>query len=188
MSVKVSLKKRLRSISMKFFSGFSLKSEEYLFQEYRDENRYTVCGFSYGAIKALEETLKMIENSSRIDRLQLFSPAFFQSRDAKFKRLQLMSYKKNELLYMKQFISGCFHPYESKIVQHVKTDSSELKELLEYEWSLEMLKKIEGHGVKIEVYLGGRDAIIDVESAREFFLEVATVSYIKEANHFLQLS
>jgi hypothetical protein len=40
-------------------------------------------------------------------------------------------------------------------------------------------------GINIEVYLGGEDKIIDVTGAREFFLEVATVTYIKDANHFL---
>lgn len=173
---------------MKFFSGFSLKNEEYLFELYLDKSSYTVSGFSYGAIKALNTTLKMIDNSQRVDRLQLLSPAFFQTKDEKFKRLQLMSYKKNELLYMKQFLGGCFYPYEQKIVENIQTDISELKELLEYEWSLETLKKIEAHGVKIEVYLGGKDAIIDANAAKEFFLEVSTVTYIKEANHFLQLS
>ena len=38
------------------------------------------------------------------------------------------------------------------------------------------------------VYLGGEDKIIDVEAAREFFLHVATVTYIKNANHFLQIN
>jgi len=59
---------------------------------------------------------------------------------------------------------------------------------LYYEWDIEILEKIVSTGVKIEVYLGSKDAIIDLNSAREFFLKVATVTYIKEANHFLQLS
>jgi len=172
---------------MKFFSGFSLKNEEYLFDEYLDKSDYSVCGFSYGALKALHTTLEMLENSQRVDRLQLLSPAFFQTKPEKFKRLQLMSYKKNKIIYMKQFLTGCFAPYEKKIVQNVETDISELKELLEYEWSLELLKEVEAKGVKIEVYLGGKDTIIDADAAKELFLEVATVTYIKDANHFLQL-
>jgi len=43
-------------------------------------------------------------------------------------------------------------------------------------------------GVKIEVYLGGADKIIDVQSAREFFTQVSTLTFIKEANHFLQVN
>lgn len=173
---------------MRFFSGFSLKNEEYLFSEYINESDYTVCGFSYGAIKALNATLETLKNSQRVDRLQLFSPAFFQSKSEKFKRLQLMSYKKNQTIYMQQFLSGCFAPYEKKIVENVETDIEELKELLEYEWSLELLKEVESKGVKIEVYLGGNDKIIDVTAAKELFLEVATVTYVKDANHFLQFN
>jgi len=171
---------------MKFYSGFSLKDEEYLFAPLLKKSDYTICGFSYGAIKALEATLDALENSQRVDTLQLFSPAFFQTKPEKFKRLQLMSYKKNRLVYMQQFLKSCFAPYEPKIVGSVTTSAGELQELLEYEWPLNLLSAIVTKGVKIEVYLGGRDAIIDVEAAREFFLEVATVTYIKEANHFLQ--
>ena len=173
---------------MKFFSGFSLTNEEYLFEEYIDTSQYSVCGFSYGAIKALRATSKMLTDSQRVDRLQLFSPVFFQTKEEKFKRLQLMSYKKSKLLYLKQFMKGCFFPYEEKIVENIDTDIYELKELLEYEWSIDKLKEISQRGVKIEVYLGSKDAIIDVGRAKEFFLEVATVTYIKEANHFLLIN
>ncbi len=172
---------------MKFFSGFSLKNESYLFSEYIKESDYTVCGFSYGCIKALEQVKELLEKGKRVDTLQLFSPAFFQSKDEKFKRLQLMSYKKSEVLYMKQFISSCFSPWEKKIVEHTQTTIEELRELLEYRWNLEELEELVKKGVVIEVYLGGRDEIIDVNAAYEFFVEVATVTYIKDANHFLQI-
>jgi len=160
---------------MQFYSGFSLKDEAYLFAPYIKQSDFSVCGFSYGAIAALNATLEMLETSRRVDRLQLFSPAFFQTKEQKF-------------LYMNQFIKACFSPYEKKILSHKETSIEELKELLEYEWDAEKLREIEACGVKIEVYLGGKDAIIDVEGAREFFLEYATLTYIKDANHFLQLS
>ncbi|MEA3371508.1 MAG: alpha/beta hydrolase, partial [Campylobacterota bacterium] len=114
--------------------------------------------------------------------------AFFQSRDEKFKRLQLMSYKKSKDLYMKQFIASCFSPWEQKVVEHTDTTIDELRELLEYRWNIEELKEIAKKGVNIEVYLGGKDQIIDVNAAKELFLEVATVTYIKDANHFLQVN
>ncbi len=173
---------------MQFYSGFSLKDEAYLFAPYIKQSDFSVCGFSYGAIAALNATLEMLETSRRVDRLQLFSPAFFQTKEQKFKRLQLRSYKTDKNLYMNQFIKACFSPYEKKILSHKETSIEELKELLEYEWDAEKLREIEACGVKIEVYLGGKDAIIDVEGAREFFLEYATLTYIKDANHFLQLS
>jgi hypothetical protein len=171
---------------MKFYSGFSLKNEKYLFSELIKKSDYTVCGFSYGAIKALRAAKGVLDEGKRIDRLQLLSPAFFQTKDEKFKRLQLMSYKKNKEIYLKQFISSCFTPFEKKIVEHTDTTIDELRELLEYEWDLEDFKELIERGVKIEVYLGGQDRIIDVNAAKELFLEVATVTYIKDANHFLQ--
>ena len=173
---------------MKFYSGFSLKNEEYLFSEFIKKSEYTICGFSYGAIKALKATQEALAKSNRVDTLQLFSPVFFQSKDEKFKRLQLMSYKKNQEIYLKQFISSCFAPYENKIVEHTENTIDELQELLEYEWNPDDFKELIERGVTIEVYLGGKDRIIDVNAAKELFLEVSTVTYIKDANHFLQLN
>ncbi len=172
---------------MKFYSGFSLQNESYLFDEYANTSEYCVSGFSYGAIKAFEYVKKQIALSKRVDTLQLFSPAFFQTQPEKFKRLQLMAYKKSEDAYLNQFINSCFLPYDKKIVQHTSTVAEELQELLNYEWDVDALKAIADKGIVVEVYLGGEDKIIDVASAREFFLEVATVTYIKNGNHFLQI-
>jgi len=82
-----------------------------------------------------------------------------------------ISFKRSADAYIEQFITSCFSPYN-----------------VEYEWSKDALLALQKRGVSIEVYLGGRDKIIDVNAARAFFLEMATVTYIKEANHFLQLS
>ncbi len=170
---------------MKFHSGFSLKNEHYYFKEYVNSSQYTVCGFSYGAIQALRHVKEMLSEKKRVDRLQLFSPAFFQTKDEKFKRVQLMGYKKSAASYLGEFIKLCFSPYEKKIVEHDKNNIEELEELLRYEWDADELRELVKRGVKIEVYLGGKDAIIDVDGAREFFIQVATVTYIKDANHFL---
>lgn len=177
----------LKRVLLKFYSGFSLKNEQDFFSLYLDKGDYCIAGFSYGSISALKETLESLDKKIRVDRLQLFSPAFFQTYSEKFKRLQLMSYSKDRNLYLKNFIELCFEPYAVEKIEHKETDIEELQELLVYEWSLESLKKIENSGVKIEVYLGGEDKIIDVTSAYEFFLKTATVTYIKDANHFLQL-
>ncbi|MCW8837340.1 MAG: pimelyl-ACP methyl ester esterase BioV [Thiovulaceae bacterium] len=173
---------------MKFFSGFSLQNESYLFENYIKKSDYNVCGFSYGAIKALEYVKKELENGVRVDTLQLFSPAFFQSKDTKFKRLQLMAYRKNEDVYLNQFLNSCFYPYGKKIVERSITVIDELEELLNYKWDIELLKNLSDKGIDIEVYLGGEDSIVDAEEAKELFKDVATVTYIKEANHFLQLN
>lgn len=173
---------------MKFFSGFSLQNESYLFDAFIKKSDYTVCGFSYGAIKAFIYATKEIEAGNRIDTLELFSPAFFQSKNTKFKRLQLMGYRKNEEIYLNQFLKSCFYPYERKIVQRSATSIEDLEELLNYEWDIQSLKSLSDNGVNIEVYLGSNDAIVDAKIANDFFKDVATVTYIKEANHFLQLN
>jgi esterase/lipase len=171
---------------MKFYSGFSLKNEEYLFEDYISDSEYTVSGFSYGAIKAFEKTLKLIKNANRVDTLQLFSPAFFQTKEDKFKKLQLLGYRKNRDKYLSDFMELCFSPHYMKITEHYETEVDELEELLNYKWDINNLKLLSSSGVKIEVYLGSEDKIIDVESARSFFLHVSTVTYIKNVNHFLQ--
>ena len=172
---------------MQFFSGFSLTNESYLFEEYIDKSKYSVSGFSYGAIRALTFVKQELKKGNRIDRLQLFSPAFFQSKDAKFKKLQLLSYRKNKDIYLKQFLNACFAPYERKIVENVQTRVEELEELLRYEWNTDELEFLVSKGVVIEVYLGGKDAIVDAISSKNFFINHSTVTYIKEANHFLQI-
>lgn len=173
---------------MKFYSGFSLKNEENFFSDYINRSDYTVCGFSYGAIKAFEDVKEQLEALKRVDTLQFFSPAFFQTKDERFKKLQLLGYRKNKNAYLKEFMASCFLPYEKMVVEQSQNSAEELEELLNYVWNIDELKSIANRGVKIEVYLGGEDRIIDAKSAKEFFLEVATVTYIKEANHFLLLN
>ncbi len=173
---------------MKFFSGFSLTNEQAFFSDYIKEDAYTVVGFSYGAIKALEEVLRLVEEGERVDTLQLLSPAFFQTKEEKFRRLQLLSYKKNAALYMKQFLRGCFAPFGMQSVENIETKSEELEELLYYVWNEKDFTLFEESGVKVEIYLGGEDKIIDIQKAREFFKNVGTLTYIKKANHFLQVS
>lgn len=171
---------------MQFYSGFSLKNEQRFFDAYMNRSDYSVCGFSYGAIKAFEFVKERLELKKRVDSLQLFSPAFFQTRDDKFKKVQLMAYRKSRDLYLSEFLKSCFLPYSKKSVELQESSVEELEELLYFEWNIEELKTLAQKGLKIEVYLGGEDKIIDVEAAREFFLEAATVTYIREANHFLQ--
>ncbi len=173
---------------MRFYSGFSLKNEQHFFDAYTNHSDYTVCGFSYGAIKAFRYVKEQLALQKRVDTLQLFSPAFFQTKEEKFKKIQLLGYRKDRDLYLNEFLKSCFLPYPKKSVEQENGSVEELEELLYFQWDMDELKNLAKKGVKIEVYLGGKDTIIDVEGAREFFLEVATVTYIKNANHFLQIN
>ncbi len=168
---------------MNFFSGFSLDGEEALFQEYLKKSDYTISGFSLGAVRAFE----YVHNTDkRVDKLQLFSPAFFQDKSEKFKRLQTISYQKNQKAYEKQFLENIAYPSTTKMQGYYKQDDVEaLQKLLEFIWEPSKLKALKERGVEIEVYLGGEDKIIDSKKAYEFFKNYATVYFIKKGGHIL---
>jgi len=170
-------------ISKKYFSGFCLENEKELFSEYSKENDFTVSGFSYGAIKAFEEVLN---SDNRVDTLQLFSPAFFQTQDKKFKRMQLMFFKKDAKAYCDNFLENIAYPKNIDTSSYFNLGTyEELEELLTYEWSEEKLQSLVDRGTKIEVFLGEKDKIIDSKKANDFFVNYATVYYIKDVGHIL---
>lgn len=169
--------------SKNYFSGFCFFEESELFEEYLIKNDFTISGFSHGAIKAFEEALN---SEKRVDKLQLLSPAFFQNYDDKFKRTQVMYFKKDANAYCQSFLKNVIFPRDLDISKYFKLDTiKELEELLYYEWSEEKLQKLVDKGTKIEVYLGGVDKIIDASKAKVFFKNFATVYYIKEKGHLL---
>lgn len=171
-------------MSFKYYSGFCLKDEKELFNDYLIENDFTVSGFSYGAIKAFEEAL---HSKTRVDLLQLFSPAFFKDRDKKYKRMQLLFFKKDAKNYCNEFLKNIAKPSTFETSKYFIQDSYEdLEKLLTYEWSEEKLQMLVDKGTKIEVYLGSEDQIINSLKAKELFVNFATVYYIKEVGHILK--
>lgn len=171
---------------MIFYSGFSLTNDARFFEKFLEKNDYTVAGFSYGAIKA---ALYAFEANKRIDTLQLFSPAFFQTKKESFKRLQVSAYLKDPSDYRNNFLSSCFSPW---CIEHVDLDynanESDLRELLYFEWTTTLMESLIVKGIRIEVFLGLEDNVIDVTGAREFFRTFGTVISIRTGNHFLQES
>ena len=166
-----------------FFSGFCFSSESELFFDYLEEGEFIVSGFSYGAIKAFKQAL---ESKTRLDKLQLFSPAFFQTKDEKFKRMQLMFFKKDEDAYIKNFLENLKDKSTNSIENFFKKGSfKELEELLNFKWSKEDLEELIKKGIKIEVFLGQNDKIIESLAAKDFFKEFATVYYFKDKGHLL---
>jgi hypothetical protein len=166
-----------------FFSGFSLQNESELFCEYLINTDVTVSGFSYGAIKAFEYAL---ESQKRIDKLQLFSPAFFNNKNDKFKRMQMMFFAKDEKEYANNFLENCGFTPELSQKYFTLGSSKELNDLLYYEWSEEKLQQLINKGITLEVYLGGKDIIIDPDVACDFFKKFGEVYFIKDASHILQ--
>ncbi len=169
---------------MKFYSGFSLSNDKQLFSEFLRESEFNVAGFSYGAILAFKEVLY---SDKRIDTLQLFSPAFFQDKPEKFKRTQKMYYSKDKKTYLQNFFKSCFLPANINEKVTLKEGSEEeLSLLLDYKWKADELQVLKDKGLKIEVYLGSEDKIINVLKAKEFFLPFATTYLINSAGHALE--
>lgn len=169
---------------MIFYSGFSLTNESCFFDNWLKCDDYTVAGFSYGAIKAARY---VADATVRIDTLQLFSPAFFQTQTPSFKKLQQRAFCASPQEYREKFLTTCFTPYAVCDVQLNHEDNSEdLSTLLNFVWDKELMQKIIDKGIRIEVFLGLEDKVIDVMGAREFFIPFATVTSIRTGNHFLQ--
>lgn len=167
---------------MTFYSGFSLLNDQRFFEAYLRESDYTVAGFSYGAIKAARHAANA---TTRIDTLQFFSPAFFQTAKSSFKRLQLASFMSDPVNYRERFVHGCFAPCEVQPLDLNMGTIDELEDVLSFVWEDHLVEKILEKGIHIEVYLGMKDHIIDAVGAKNFFLPYATVTTIRKGNHFL---
>ncbi len=166
---------------MKFFSGFCLQNEKELFSDCLQDNDFTVAGFSMGAIDALEYTLRATE---RIDRLILLSPAYFCDKDAKFKKTQLLFFKKNPQNYIQNFLQNAAYPSDADVNAYAKEGSrDQLQKLLEYDWSA--LKQLDTN-ICLEVHLGAKDRIIDAYSAHDFFKHYAQSFLYKPYGHLLR--
>lgn len=165
---------------MKFFSGFCFEDESTLFDSYVEKNEFVVAGFSYGAIQALKYTLKSKE---RIDTLILLSPAFFNDKDAKFKKMQLLFFAKDSQNYMQHFVQNVCHPSKQDITAYINKGTKEqLQELLYYDWS--DLERIDPT-IKIEIHLGAKDKIIDAQTAHNFFKNYGQSYLYRDFGHLL---
>ncbi len=168
---------------MRFYSGFSLQGEAELFADYLRPGRYTVAGFSKGAIEALRFAY---ESEERVDLLQLISPAFFMDKSSAFKRAQLHYFRKDPQGYIERFLGNVAYPGRSDLYRYLEPEGIEaLQMLLSFDWPQEWLEEIVSRGTQIELYLGMRDKIIDPVAARAYFLPYATVYTIKEGGHIL---
>ena len=169
---------------MRFYSGFGLRDESELFRTYLRNSDYTVAGFSKGAIEALEYTW---QTAQRVDLLQLLSPAFFQSQTERFKRLQLLYFTKDPVAYRQRFLQNCAAPSDTDLSRYqAETQKRSLEYLLYYRWEVGKIKEILQRGVRIEVYLGSEDRIIDAQAAKDFFARYASVYYLKGCGHILE--
>jgi pimeloyl-ACP methyl ester carboxylesterase len=167
-----------------YFSGFCLSEEQTLFPELIVEGETTVAGFSYGAQQALEYA---VNSKTRIDRLILLSPAFFHDQTSEFKESQLHYFKQHHASYIKQFLKNVVYPSRMDLASYFKLGKEEeLESLLHYKWEEEKFQMLQQRGVAIEVFLGGKDKIVNTQKAMAFFEPLATCYLIKEVGHLLQ--
>ena len=172
---------------MKYFSGFCFKDESKLFTKFLPKTNYCVAGFRKGAIKALEYTYN--NPNQRIDRLILLSPAYFNDKNQKFIRTQLMYFKKDSKLYIDNFVANTIFPSQIDISSYLSNGKfEELEFLLNYKFEEEKLNAILENGTYVEVFLGDKDKIIDFSDAKKFFKELddCTLFCIKDVGHILK--
>jgi pimeloyl-ACP methyl ester carboxylesterase len=168
---------------MTYLNGFSLQKEETLFDAYLIEGVFTVAGFSYGAQQALEYAYA---STTRIDRLILLSPAFFQTQSSAFIRTQLRYFEADKSAYVKQFLFNVAYPSNFTLDSYLNIGTKEeLSSLLNYVWDKEKIKTLIQRGVSIEVFIGTQDKIISSQEALTFFSEFCTTYSIKECGHLL---
>ncbi|WP_457597214.1 pimelyl-ACP methyl ester esterase BioV [Hydrogenimonas sp.] len=172
---------------MRFFSGFSFHDEAPLFGEmlepYRN-NPYVVAGFSYGAQRALEH---VHGTDGRVERLLLLSPAWFCDKSDAFKKLQLRAFRKDPAGYLARFYAQAAYPAGIDLGPYKKMGSyEELDALLHYPWYAERLEAVAARGVKIEIYLGAEDRIVDAPAAHDFFKNFGESWLFKHYGHILQ--
>jgi len=172
---------------MTYFSGFSLQGEAGIFSEFLgdvEENPYVVAGFSYGAQKALAH---VCDTRRRVDRLLLLSPAWFLDRSKAFVRTQRIHYKNDPKRYLDTFLRNVAHPSAYDLSPFLAPSTADdLQKLLTFSWPRAYFERAAEKGVKIEVYLGGKDRIVDAEAAHEFFKTYATSYLIKPFGHLLR--
>jgi pimeloyl-ACP methyl ester carboxylesterase len=155
-----------------------------LFSAYLTQAQHTVAGFSYGAQKAFEY---VYHTKERIERLTLLSPAFFQTQKESFSRTQLHYFSSDHQAYVAQFLKNVASPSATELTRYLKQGSKEeLEALLSYRWDQTKIEEVLQRGTTIEVFLGEKDKIIQVEDAYAFFSHLTTTYFIKDAGHLLQ--
>ena len=169
---------------MKYFNGFSLRDEEAIFSDIITPGDYTVVGFSHGAQKAFDYAY---ESKTRIERLILISPAFFQTQKKSFIRAQLRYFEAGKEAYVQQFLANVASPSSFSLTPYVEVGSYDaLESLLTYVWDTDKIQSLLARGTIIEVFLGKEDKIINSEDALSFFKQYCTTYSMKNVGHLIK--
>lgn len=164
-----------------FYSGFCLEGEEALFHEFLPQYGEFMSGFSYGAISAVREAVL----DKEIKRLILLSPAYYAHTNEAFREAQIAAFEADEDLYRLKLLKKSGLSLEEGVRYGINGTVSQLRELLYFDWrsaGLDLLKK---RDVKMEVFIGDADRVVDPYASADFFEEFATVYRLKNKNHIL---
>jgi hypothetical protein len=166
------------------FSGFCFYDESPLFDGLIDKSYSYISSFSYGCIQALDY---IINNNVKIDKLYMFSPSFFNNQTLAFKNNQLKIFRKSQNTYLEFFYKNCLYNKKIDIDKYKKTDNIEiLEKLLFYKWEEQIINKIINKNIEIIVFFGQYDMIIDINQAKKFFINYATIIDIPNVGHLLK--
>jgi hypothetical protein len=95
--------------------------------------------------------------------------------------MQLIFFNKNQKQYCDNFLQNCGFTQKQKEDYFSLGNFEELEELLYFKWQEKDIKKLIDRNIKIEVYLGSYDKIINSQKALEFFKNCGCeVYYIKK--------
>ncbi|TSA87024.1 pimelyl-ACP methyl ester esterase BioV [Helicobacter mehlei] len=175
----------------RYFSGFGFQREEWLFESIlKPCGLYDVAGFSYGAICALEYACEQVKQNKRIQRLVLIAPCMLAHKSQAFKNLQLKAYQQNPHAYMQAFFEkigwSALLAQDPSLARYTHLGSlQDLQILLNYHYAPEKLEFLCARGVRLEVFIGLEDAIMDAKALCVFFRNYGCVWQFKGANHLL---
>lgn len=165
-----------------FYSGFCLHGEESLFDMYLPAFGDFVGGFSYGSIGALKHALE----DESVKSLILLSPAYYAHKDREFKEAQLSAFRANPALYKQKLLKKSGLTDEERELYGQDGTVQELRELLFFDWSGEELTSLAKRGVRIEVFIGSGDRVVDPQPSHDFFVQFAKVYMLENKNHILR--
>jgi len=165
-----------------FYSGFCLEGEEALFHEFLPQYGDFMSGFSYGAISAVREAVL----DKEIKRLILLSPAYYAHTNEAFREAQIAAFEADAELYKLKLLKKSGLSVEDGVRYGKDSSLTELRELLYFDWRGAGLDTLKKRGVKIEVFIGEADRVVDPYASADFFEEFADVYRLKNKNHILR--
>ncbi len=169
-----------------YFSGFGLCNEWEVFSHLQHSkiieiNRvYDIIAFNYGAQRAIDYA---ISTTKRIRKISLLSPAFFHDKNPIFKEQQLKLFKSHPQKYIHNF----YPTSPIALSSFIYTPSvEELKKMIYYFFSPKDLLYLQQRNIIIEIFLGQKDTLINIQAAFDFFYPLSQRIFIfQNAGHFL---